>query len=525
MALVKLPCVLAILDGLAINPDTYGNAVAAAKKPVIDRLLATCPSTRLTTYGERVGLPAGQMGNSEVGHLNIGGGRVVRQLLTRIDEAAGRDQIRDIAVFKQTVAAVNSRPGAALHLVGLVSRGGVHSSVEHLQALVSGAAAAGVKLILVHAITDGRDRPPTASIEELGAFQTFIKELTAKYPQTNIAIASIGGRYFAMDRDKRWDRVKRAYDVLTGVDAKTAADPQAAIRAAHAAGITDEFIEPVAIKLDLGRSAAITANDGLVFFNFRADRMREIVSAFVESPPFDGFERKEIPCPLTICTLTQYSDQLNTPVLFEPSTVENHLGQVISRAGLRQLRIAETEKYAHVTYFFSGGSEVTEKNETRILIPSVRDVPTYDQAPQMSARAITDELIRQLETGATDFVVLNFANCDMVGHTGVFDAARQAVETVDECLGRILACLEALDGSAIVTADHGNADQMVDYNTAAPHTFHTTYPVALILVSKNLDSMMYLRPDGALCDIAPTICELLGIEKPAEMTGVSLLNR
>jgi 2,3-bisphosphoglycerate-independent phosphoglycerate mutase len=540
MSLFKTPCVLAILDGLAINPDRRGNAVSAAKKPVLDRLLATCPSTRLTTYGEQVGLPAGQMGNSEVGHLNIGGGRIVKQLLTLIDEAAGEGKIASQPAFLKLTEAVKSKPGAALHCIGLVSRGGVHSSVEHLEAIVSAAAESGVKTILIHAITDGRDRPPTASTEEVGGLIKFIESLAAKTPGLKVAVASVSGRYFAMDRDKRWDRVKRGYDLFTGAYSesgiKTFPNTLAAINAAHESGVTDEFIEPAAIETDIGRPSSIQPGDGVLFFNFRADRMREIVSALIDAAAtdslkggagkeFGGFKRAIVPKPLQICTLTQYAEDLPLPELFPPLSVKNHLGQVIANAGLRQLRIAETEKYAHVTYFFNGGSEEASPNEERALIPSNREVATYDKAPEMSARQITDELIRRLENGSTDFVVLNFANCDMVGHTGVFEAARSAVETVDECLGRILACLARLGGSALVTADHGNSDQMVDYLTGATHTFHTTHPVALILVSNDMDPKLYLRPGGALCDIAPTICELLGITQPAEMTGVSLLKR
>lgn len=535
MPLLKTPCVLAILDGMAINPDRRGNAVAAAKKPVFDRILATCPNTRLTTYGEQVGLPAGQMGNSEVGHLNIGGGRIVRQLLTVIDEASANGEIKDLPAFKELAAAVNRTPGAAIHCIGLVSRGGVHSSVEHLQAIVSAAAAAGVKTILIHAITDGRDRPPSASIEEVGAFVAFADKIAAAHPGVKVAVASVVGRYYAMDRDKRWERIKKAYDLFTGnfesSSIKAFPDALSAIKAAHAAGVTDEFIEPAAIETGTNRPATIQPNDGVIFFNFRADRMREIVSSLFDlseagkNSPFTAFERAKQPRQIVAATLTRYSAEIALPELFAPVTVANHLGQVISRAGLRQLRIAETEKYAHVTYFFNGGSEETSANEERALIPSNREVATYDQAPQMSAVAITEELIHRLETGSTDFVVLNFANCDMVGHTGVFDAARQAVETVDLCLGKILSCLDRLGGSALVTADHGNADQMVDYITGAPHTFHTTHPVALILVGKGLSPDMYLRADGALCDIAPTICDLLGIDQPAEMTGISLLKR
>lgn len=519
----NVPLALIILDGCALNPDTRGNAVYHASTPTLDALYESCPWTTLATFGPRVGLPDGQMGNSEVGHLNIGGGRVVQQELTRINFAVERNEIAALPEFVALCDAVKSSPSGALHLIGLASEGGVHSSLDHLKALLSAALTAGVSRIYVHAITDGRDRPPTASIDEVGSLVATIEHLRRAHPGAEILLASICGRYYAMDRDNRWERTERAYDLYTAGSGTAFTDPIAAIRAAHAAGTTDEFLEPMAFGGAPGlRSPWVSDGDALLFFNFRADRMRQLVGSFVGSPsPFDRFARRRQPTLVNVTTLTEYEATLPVQVLFRPTVVKNHLGEVLARHGLTQLRIAETEKYAHVTYFFSGGVEEPVQGEERVLIPSPRDVKTYDLKPEMSAYEVTARLIEKIESGAIDVFICNFANCDMVGHTGSFDAAVKAVQTVDSCLGKVLDVIRKRGGVAVVTADHGNADQMIDYATGEPHTFHTLHPVPLIIVG--LEKQLRLRSGGALCDIAPTILALLGIPQPAEMTGRSLI--
>lgn len=464
------------------------------------------------------------MGNSEVGHLNIGAGRVVEQDLTRIHNAIEKGELGKLPEMRGLIETVKGHPGSALHLIGLVSLGGVHSHLSHLEALISEAASSGVKHIFVHAITDGRDRPPTVAVEEVGLLQKFIEKTRAEYPHIDLGISTIIGRYFAMDRDTRWERTQKGYDLFTLGKGEVYRDPIAALKARIAAGAKDEFLEPIVIENQFSRSGLVEDGDSVLFFNFRADRMRQIVPAFLgDTVGFKGFKREKAPKLAQVCTLTEYDAEFPVEILFRQEPIKDHFGEVVSRAGLTQLRIAETEKYAHVTYFFNGGSEVELPGESRIMIPSPRDVATYDLKPEMSAAGVTDALCRTLEKGETDVVIVNFANCDMVGHTGVFEAAVKAVETVDACVGRVLESVKKMGGFAFITADHGNADQMIDYDTGGPHTFHTTHPVWFIVYGENLPKLT-LRSGGALCDIAPTACELMGLEIPSLMTGQSLIS-
>ncbi|MCB0344816.1 MAG: 2,3-bisphosphoglycerate-independent phosphoglycerate mutase [Bdellovibrionales bacterium] len=521
MASERRPTALFILDGLAHNPNPESNAVFSARKPTLDRIWSSCPYTELITFGSRVGLPEGQMGNSEVGHLNIGGGRIVKQELTLINEAVESGSVRGNPELKKVCLSLNSNPDAALHVVGLVSRGGVHSSSQHILALVEACLANGVKRIFLHAISDGRDRPPTIGREEVLETVTSLNHLAEKYGAC-VCTASLIGRYWAMDRDKRWDRTKRAYDLFTdrvGVSAQSVED---AFDQSYNGGTTDEFIEPFAIDCpNSSRTPAVLSGDAVLFANFRADRMRQIVRSFFDQS-FCDFERAKIPQCAAIAGLTEYEDDFPIATLFRPQEIKNHFGQVVASAGLAQLRLAETEKYPHVTYFFNGGDETPCAREERILVPSPRDVPTYDLKPQMSALEVTEELLAAIDKQTFDAFVVNFANCDMVGHTGSFEAAVKAVETVDSCLGRILQALEKQNGVSLVTADHGNADQMIDYDTGEPHTYHTTHPVPFSLVGADFAGVK-LRMGGALCDIAPTLCEVMQLKQPSEMTGRSLI--
>ena len=517
------PFALVILDGYALNPNPEANAVSMANTPVMDKLLASCPNTTLISHGERVGLPEGQMGNSEVGHLNIGAGRVVQQELSRINQAISSGELSKIASLEHISSIDNFSPNSALHLIGLVSEGGVHSELSHLNAIISAALEQGAKRIFIHAITDGRDRPPTASLKEIHTLLEHVEKCKKQHSDAEIAVVSVIGRYFAMDRDRRWERTKLAYDLFTSGAGETFPSVPSALEARAAAGQTDEFVEACCISAsELSREPWIADGDRALFFNFRADRMRQIVQALLEADNFGEFSVENAPKLAKVATLTEYDDDFDVDILFPPMLIKNHLGDVLAAAKLKQLRLAETEKYPHVTYFFSGGAEQALDGESRVLIPSPKEVPTYDKKPQMSAPEVSDAAIENLSGGELDVLILNYANCDMVGHTGVLDAAIKAVETVDGGLGRVLDKIEELGGSAIVTADHGNADQMIDYETREPHTFHTMHPVPLILFGKSL-SKLQLREGGSLCDIAPTICEILGLEKPAEMTGESLI--
>ena len=504
---------LIILDGWGIGADEPTNAVMAADTPFLDRLQRSYPSTQLRCSGQDVGLPAGIMGNSEVGHMNIGAGRVVHQDLMRIDKA-----IEDGSFFEneQLCAAMDTvaARGGALHLMGLVSDGGVHSQLTHLTALLDMARKKELSAVFVHAILDGRDTAPDSGVGYLQQVQDHIQAIG------NGALASICGRYFAMDRDKRWDRVEKAYRLFTQGDGYRETDAVAAVQTAYRRGETDEFVQPVVLVDDHDHPVGpVKDGDGIIFFNFRADRAREITRAFTEKG-FDGISCQLTPELSSYTTMTQYDEQFDLPMAFGPVHLEMILGEVLSRQGLHQLRIAETEKYAHVTYFFNAGEETPFENEDRCLIPSPRDVATYDQKPEMSAPQVADEVIKRLDSGKYDFIVLNFANMDMVGHTGVLTAAVKACETVDRCLEKVLNKLLGQGGVALVTADHGNSEKMVGVDGKA-FTAHTTNPVRLLLVDDNRKTQR-LR-EGRLGDIAPTLLELMNLEKPVQMDGQSLL--
>ncbi len=507
------PVVLAILDGWGINPKKEGNAIALANIPVYNSLLKKYPHTILDASGESVGLPDGQMGNSEVGHLNIGAGRIVYQELTRIDLSI---KISDFFVNNALLDAMRKAKEkvSVLHLLGLVSAGGVHSHINHLFALLKMAKDEGLKDVFIHAFLDGRDTPPKSGI-------TYLHTLEKRFNEIGIGrIATISGRYYAMDRDKRWDRVKKAYNAMVNGEGERSISSIKAIEASYEKGVTDEFVLPTVIVNERDKPAAlIQGNDSVIFFNFRADRAREITSALT-AKDFTGFSRKERTELSSFVTMTAYNDEFNLPVAFPPVRLTNILGEVISRAGLKQLRISETEKYAHVTYFFNGGAEKAFDGEDRILIQSPRDIPTYDKKPAMSAYEVTEEIVKQIKSNKYDFIVINYANADMVGHTGMLDAAIKAVETVDECIGKVLKAVEENNGIAIITSDHGDADQMIDYETGQPHTAHTMNPVPFILVDESVSG---IREKGIFADIAPTILELMNIPKPVDMTGVSLI--
>ena len=507
------PVMLAILDGWGIAPPGPGNAVTLARTPNLDRLAGDWPGTRLVCHGEAVGLPPGQMGNSEVGHLNIGAGRVVYQDISRIDRAVASGQFKENQVLTGLMDKV-ARSGAALHLLGLVSDGGVHSSLEHLKALVEMARERGLKKVFIQAFMDGRDTPPDSGLGYLGSLVEFLG-------RTGLgAVASLGGRYWGMDRDKRWDRVAKHYRVLVGGEGQRAADPLEAVRRAYDSGETDEFVTPTAITGPDGEPLGpIRDGDGAIFFNFRADRAREMTRALALEG-FDGFDRGRRPDLAGFVTMTLYEASFGLPVAFPPVHHEDILGQVVSRAGLRQLRIAETEKYAHVTYFFNGGAETPFEGEDRILIPSPREVETYDQKPQMSAPEVCDRVLAEIDRGVYDLIVLNFANGDMVGHTGVLQAAIEACEVVDGCVGRIWELIDKLGGVLMVTADHGNAEMMIDAE-GNPYTAHSPdNPVPFILAGNGPGP---LRREGRLCDIAPTVLRLMELPLPSAMTGRSLL--
>ena len=502
------PLALVILDGWGLNDEYVGNAVRQAKTPVMDELLKQWPHSRLTASGREVGLPDGQMGNSEVGHLNIGAGRIVYQDLTRISLAIEDGSFFDNSALSDICAQV-ATAGSKLHLLGLVSDGGVHSHITHLDALVQMAQRAGVEQVCIHAFTDGRDTPPTRG-------RDYLEDLENRLVRTGVGkICTVTGRYWAMDRDNRWDRVERAYRAMVEGSGKFADNAVAAMEQAYEAGQTDEFVEPSII----GTASTIDDGDGVIFFNFRADRAREITRAltFVD---FHGFERRKVPQLCSFVCLTEYDETFNLPIAFATETYTDILADVIADAGLKQLRIAETEKYAHVTFFFNGGVESAWPGEDRVLIPSPQEVATYDQKPSMSAVEVTDEVIRRVGSDAYQLIVLNYANCDMVGHTGVLSAAIEAVETVDSCLGRVVDAVVAAGGALLITADHGNCEQMADASGHS-HTAHTNNPVPLILVNPQR-SQQPLR-NGILADLAPTIIELLGLQQPDAMTGRSLL--
>ncbi len=505
---------LVVLDGWGYREEKEANAYALASTPFLTRLQEEFPRTLINASEEWVGLPAGQMGNSEVGHLNLGAGRVVYQDIVRISKA-----IRDGEFFRNPVlcrAMDAARDGdKACHLVGLLSDGGVHSLHTHLYALLELARQRGVKRLYVHPIFDGRDTPPTSGIRHL-------ENLMEKIREAGVGeIATVGGRYYAMDRDNRWDRVERAYRAMVRGEGKTSGDPAAAVRESYAAGKTDEFIEPVVIARDGRPAGPIGPGDSVVFFNFRADRARELTRALTQES-FDRFPRPER-LGLAYACMTQYDETFGLPAAFLPQHMGNLLADVFAAHGVRNLRMAETEKYAHVTYFFNGGVEKVYPGESRVLIPSPR-VATYDLKPEMSAYEVGARAEAEIASGKHDVLILNFANGDMVGHTGILSAAIRAVEAVDANLKRVVEKVWAAGGAALVTADHGNAELMVDPATGEPHTAHTTNPVPFIYADPSRKDAT-LHAGRALCDVAPTILEMIGIPPPAEMTGMSILRR
>jgi 2,3-bisphosphoglycerate-independent phosphoglycerate mutase len=504
------PVVLCILDGWGHRAEPADdNAILKARTPNLDRLAKSCPTGLIDASESHVGLPRGQMGNSEVGHMNIGAGRVAMPELPRIDRAIADGSFGKLPALQDWLARIKAAGGAA-HVMGLLSDGGIHAHQDHMAALARAAAGAGVP-VRIHAFTDGRDTPPQSARGFIETFQADMAGLAG------VAIATVAGRFYAMDRDQRWERVARAYDAMVAGQGARAADAPAAVAAAYGRGETDEFVAPTAI----GDYAGIADGDGLIMANFRADRAREILSALLD-PAFTGFARKRVAAFSAAAGMTEYSNDLNCllATLFAPVRYADTLGEVVARAGLTQLRIAETEKYAHVTFFFNGGEERAFPDETRILVPSPK-VKTYDLKPEMSAPEVTDKLVAAIAAGRFDFIVVNYANADMVGHTGDIAAAVKAVEAVDGCLGRLSDAVIAAGGAMFVTADHGNAEQMRDPVTGAPHTAHTTNPVPAMLIGgpAGIDALA----DGKLADVAPTMLALLGLAQPPAMTGHCLL--
>ncbi|MBX5470398.1 MAG: 2,3-bisphosphoglycerate-independent phosphoglycerate mutase [Thermoleophilaceae bacterium] len=499
---------LVVLDGWGLAEPGPGNAVSQARTPVFDELWASCEHTQLTACGRAVGLPEGQMGNSEVGHLNLGAGSIVRQDLARID-----DSIADGSLFENEVlrrACAVGRQVGRLHLLGLVSGGGVHAGFDHLRALIELAGRERVPDVVLHAFTDGRDTTPHSGAGFVAEAEGWLREVGGR-------IATVSGRYFAMDRDRRWDRTKLAYDAIVhgrGAGTPHASSGEEAVRAAYERGETDEFIRPTIV----GGEGRVRDGDAVIFFNFRPDRARQLTRALAEAG-FSEFETGARPR-VELATLTQYQEDWDYPVAFPPERPALTLASVLADRGARQLHVAETEKYAHVTYFFNGGEEHEHRGEDRCLVDSPRDVPTYDHKPEMSARAAADAFVERWRAGGYRFGIINFANPDMVGHTGVIPAAVKAVETVDECLGRVVSAVHESGGACVVTADHGNADNMLEPD-GSPNTAHSLNPVPLVVTAE----VPGLRGGGILADVAPTVLDLLGEEKPAEMTGESLIER
>ena len=504
----KKPVMLMILDGWGVAPESDVNAATLAQTPNLDRYFAEFPNTTLEASGMEVGLPEGQIGNSEVGHLNIGAGRIIYQSLTRITKA-----IKDGDFFTNEVLCAcmdkTKNAGKALHLMGLLSDGGVHSNINHLIALLEMAKARGLEKVYVHAFLDGRDVPPKSAVG-------FIKQLQDAIAGMEFGkIATVMGRYYAMDRDNRWDRLEKAYKTLVFGEGKLVADPVQGVEASYEAGVTDEFVEPMVVE---SVDAKITSGDGIIFFNFRPDRARQITRALNDAE-FPHFERPASALPVNFVCMTQYDATIDAPVAYPPEEYNDTLGEVLAKEGKHQLRIAETEKYAHVTFFFNGGVEEPNLNEERVLINSPK-VATYNLQPEMSAYDVTNALLAELDKDKFDVVVLNYANPDMVGHTGVLPAAIKAMEAVDECVGKVVDKVLSLGGSVCITADHGNLEKMAEAD-GTPHTAHTTNVVPFILVS-NEEHKLH---SGVLADIAPTMLELLNIEKPAVMTGSSLIEK
>lgn len=504
----KRSVVLVVLDGWGYREEREGNAIAMASTPNWDTLWAHQPRTLLEASGLAVGLPAGQMGNSEVGHLNLGAGRVVPQDLVRIDSAITDGSFFENEAFLDLCRTVRERDGR-LHLMGLIGNGGVHAVDRHLFALIDLAERQRMPCVAIHALLDGRDTLPRSAVG-------FMND-TITHAAGRAEVASLGGRYFGMDRDRRWDRTKLWYDAMVHGRGVAAADPLQAIRDAYERGETDEFVRPVVIERDGRPVAPIRDGDGVVFFNFRADRMRQIVRVLTE-PGFDSFDPGSRPA-VDACSMTMYDETFTIPVAFAPLSLSRIVAEVLSGHDRTQFRTAETEKYAHVTYFFNGGLEAPYRGEVRELVPSQK-VATYDLAPEMSAHGVTDVLCRAIDSRDHDFILCNYANGDMVGHTGVIPAAVKAVETVDQCLGRLLRSAGAAGARVILTADHGNCEMMIDPESGGPHTAHTTNPVPLVTVDPEGDRP--LRCGGALRDVGPTILAMLGVERPGEMTGIDL---
>ena len=506
------PLLLMILDGWGIGAPSNCNAVTCASTPNFHRLMNEYPNTLLQTSGEAVGLPAGQMGNSEVGHLNIGAGRIVYQDLTRIDRAVRSGEITANPALAEALQQAKKN-NSALHLMGLLSDGGVHSEIEHLFSLLEMVRGFGLERVFVHAFLDGRDVPPASALE-------YIDLLEKKLLDLGIGkIATLGGRYWGMDRDQRWERVEKHYRAFTEGEGVKAESAHQAVENSYKANVTDEFVEPTVITDAQGVPLGVIQDgDSVIFFNFRADRAREITRAFVD-PDFQGFHRQKQPQVYFVC-MTQYDVTIPASVAFPPQKITNTLGEVLAQHGLRQLRIAETEKYAHVTFFFNGGVEAANPGEDRALIPSPK-VATYDIKPEMSAREVTERLLQEVQSDKYDVIVLNYANADMVGHTGIIDAAIKAITTLDECVGQVLKAVLDQGGAAIITADHGNAEEMQEPGTGEPITCHTKGPVPLILVDPDYRGVRL--QSGSLQDIAPTMLYLLGLPQPAEMTGRSLI--
>ena len=507
---------LIVMDGFGLSDIKEGNAIAQANTPNFDKYWNTYPHAYMHASGLDVGLPEGQMGNSEVGHLNLGAGRIVYQEFTRISKA-----IKEGSFFinPALVGAIENvkKHNSKLHLMGLVSDGGVHSHIEHLYALIELAKQHDLPQVYIHCFMDGRDVPPASG-------KSYIITLEEKLRQYEFGkIATVMGRYYSMDRDKRWDRTKKAYDAMVLGEGEWAESAVKAMEQSYNADETDEFVRPTVVKENGKPVTTIGPNDSIIFFNFRPDRARQLTRSFIE-PDFNEFERKNGYFPVYFVSMTQYDETFtNIHVAYEPQTLTNTFGEYISKLGKTQLRIAETEKYAHVTFFFNGGVEYPNEGEERVLIPSPK-VATYDQKPSMSAFEVTDEVIKRIESGKYDVIILNYANCDMVGHTGVMNAAVEAVEAVDQCLGRVVEAIRATGGKVIITADHGNAEKMIDYDTGEPHTAHTNNPVPVILVDDSQKDVK-LRQGGRLADIAPTLLDLMGLEKPEDMTGETLIQK
>ena len=503
------PLILIVLDGWGINPRPEGNAIARAATPVMDRLVAQYPSTQISISGLDVGLPDGQMGNSEVGHMHLGAGRIVYQDLTLIHKAIDDGMFFSNPVFQATFDAVK-QSGGRLHLMGLLGDGGVHSHQRHLEALIEFAKREKVKTVYLHLFLDGRDTPPSSA----EGFTRELNEKLANYP--NVKIATVGGRYYGMDRDKRWDRTEKAYRAITAGVGERARSADETIRKSYQAKVTDEFVLPTVIDPE----GTIRDGDAVIFFNFRADRARQMTRALTQKD-FADFPREKRIALAAYATMSEYDATFNLPAAFPPRDLKNILGEVASRNRIPQLRIAETEKYAHVTYFFNGGEEKKFPLEERILIPSVKDVATYDRKPEMSAYEIAGALVPEIEAERYGLVVLNYANADMVGHTGNFDATVRACEAVDACIGKVVDAALKRKARVIVTADHGNAEQLIDYDTGETHTAHTSNPVPVIIADDRLNGAR-LRAGKAI-DVAPTILEMFGLAEPAEMTGKSLI--